>query len=59
MQAKFNFPKNIDPEAKDLIEKLLKVDPKMRLGYNDIGEVPAMYLGGAARRINRRCRFFR
>lgn len=31
----YNFPENIDKQAKDLIEKLLVVEPEKRLGMND------------------------
>ena len=31
LKLKINWPKDIDVDAKDLIEKILKMDPKERL----------------------------
>ena len=33
------YPKEISPAAKDLISKLLEIDPKKRLGYNSSDEI--------------------
>lgn len=36
---KVDFPKSINRDARDLIEKLLVVNPKQRLGYNGSEEI--------------------
>ena len=33
LNLKINWPKDIDTDAKDLIEKILVKDPKKRIGY--------------------------
>mmetsp|Transcript_11885 Transcript_11885/g.29281 ORF Transcript_11885/g.29281 Transcript_11885/m.29281 type:complete len:485 (+) Transcript_11885:162-1616(+) len=38
-QAKYTFPEGIDSEAKDIVQKLLVVDPKKRLGSKSMDEV--------------------
>lgn len=35
VEGNFGFPDNIDPVAKDLIEKLLHPNPVERLGYSE------------------------
>ena len=34
-----NYPEKISPEAKELIEKLIEVEPEKRLGYNSSDEI--------------------
>ena len=34
-----SFKKNIDPQAKDLIQQLLTKDPTLRIGFNSIEEI--------------------
>jgi protein kinase A len=36
-EGHLSFPKDISPEAKDLIKSLMKVDPKKRLGAGKMG----------------------
>lgn len=38
-EKKVDFPKSINRDARDLIEKLLVVNPKQRLGYNGSEEI--------------------
>ena len=40
LKLKINWPKDIDTDAKDLIEKILKIDPKERLSLEDMMKHP-------------------
>lgn len=39
LDGKIDYPKNIDPKAVDLIEKLLTIDPTKRLGFKSYDEL--------------------
>ena len=40
LNLKINWPKDIDTDAKDLIEKILKIDPKERLSFEEMIKHP-------------------
>lgn len=39
LNVEYDFPENFDPPAKDLVSKLLRFDPKERLGFEDSNEM--------------------
>ena len=38
-EKEIEYPENISPEAKDIISKLLEIEPEKRLGYNNNDEI--------------------